>query len=129
MIQHKVIVGLEIHVQLCTRSKMFCGCAVEFGEQANSLVCPVCLGMPGVLPVMNKKAFEYSVLAGLALNCEIPSVTKWDRKSYYYPDLPKNYQISQYDLPLAKNGYIEIPVLVDGREDTARPHGPLAGRA
>ena len=129
MIQHKVIVGLEIHVQLCTRSKMFCGCAVEFGEQANSLVCPVCLGMPGVLPVMNKKAFEYSVLAGLALNCEIPSVTKWDRKSYYYPDLPKNYQISQYDLPLAKNGYIEIPVLVDGREDTARPHGPLAGMA
>jgi len=110
MIQHKVIVGLEIHVQLCTESKMFCGCAMEFGVQANSRVCPVCLGMPGVLPVMNKKAFEYSVLAGLVLNCEIPSFTKWDRKSYYYPDLPKNYQISQYDLPLAKNGFIEIPV-------------------
>jgi len=108
-IQHKVIVGLEIHVQLCTESKMFCACAVEFGEQANSRVCPVCIGMPGVLPVMNKKAFEYSVLAGLALNCEIPSFTKWDRKSYYYPDLPKNYQISQYDLPLAKDGFIEIP--------------------
>lgn len=107
--QHKVIVGLEIHVQLCTRSKMFCGCAVEFGAQANSRVCPVCLGMPGVLPVMNKQAFEYAVLVGLALNCEIPSFTKWDRKSYYYPDLPKNYQISQYDLPLAKNGYVEIP--------------------
>ena len=130
MIQHKVIVGLEIHVQLCTRSKMFCGCAVEFGEQANSRVCPVCMGMPGVLPVMNKKAFEHSVLAGLALNCEIPSFTKWDRKSYYYPDLPKNYQISQYDLPLAKDGFIEIPVLVGAREDTARmavPRGD-AGR-
>lgn len=109
-LQYKVIVGLEIHVQLCTASKMFCACAVEFGVQANSRVCPVCMGMPGVLPVMNKRAFEYSVLAGLALNCEIPSFTKWDRKSYYYPDLPKNYQISQYDLPLAKDGYIEIPV-------------------
>ena len=106
--QYKVIVGLEIHVQLCTRSKMFCGCAVAFGEQANSRVCPVCLGMPGVLPVMNKQAFEYAVLVGLALNCEIPSFTKWDRKSYYYPDLPKNYQISQYDLPLARDGFIEI---------------------
>lgn len=119
-IEHKVIVGLEIHVQLCTQSKMFCGCAVEFGAQANSRVCPVCMGMPGVLPVMNKKAFEYSVLAGLALHCEIPSFTKWDRKSYYYPDLPKNYQISQYDLPLAKDGYIEIPVLAGAREDTAK---------
>lgn len=108
-IQHRVIVGLEIHVQLCTESKMFCGCSVAFGGQANSRVCPVCMGMPGVLPVMNEKAFEYSVLAGLALNCEVPSFTKWDRKSYYYPDLPKNYQISQYDLPLAKDGYIEIP--------------------
>jgi len=116
-LRHKVIVGLEIHVQLCTRSKMFCGCAVEFGAQANSRVCPVCLGMPGVLPVMNKQAFEYAVLVGLALNCEIPSFTKWDRKSYYYPDLPKNYQISQYDLPLAKNGYIEIP-LSGGKSDS-----------
>jgi len=119
MIQHKVIVGLEIHVQLCTRSKMFCGCAVEFGAQANSRVCPVCLGMPGVLPVMNKQAFEYAVLVGLALNCEIPSFTKWDRKSYYYPDLPKNYQISQYDLPLAKNGYVEIP-LSGGKSDSVQ---------
>ena len=117
MIQHRVIVGLEIHVQLCTRSKMFCGCAVEFGAQANSRVCPVCLGMPGVLPVMNKQAFEYAVLVGLALNCEIPSFTKWDRKSYYYPDLPKNYQISQYDLPLAKDGFIDIP-LPGGKSDS-----------
>ncbi len=112
-LKYKVIVGLEIHVQLCTQSKMFCGCALSFGEPANSRVCPVCIGMPGVLPVMNKKAYEYSVLTGLALNCKIARFTKWDRKSYYYPDLPKNYQISQYDLPLASDGFIEIP-LKDG---------------
>ena len=107
-LQYKVIVGLEIHVQLCTKSKMFCGCAVEFGAEPNSRVCPVCLGMPGVLPVMNKQAYEYSVLTAMALDCRIPTFTKWDRKSYYYPDLPKNYQISQYDLPLGENGFIEI---------------------
>jgi len=118
-LQYKVIVGLEIHVQLCTKSKMFCGCAVEFGRKPNSRVCPVCLGMPGVLPVMNKQAFEYAVLVGLALNCEIAKFTKWDRKSYYYPDLPKNYQISQYDLPLSTNGFIEIP-LESGRTKSIR---------
>ncbi len=109
-LQYKVIVGLEIHVHLCTKSKMFCSCAVEFGQRPNSRVCPVCLGMPGVLPVMNKQAVEYAVLVAMALNCEIAEHTKWDRKSYYYPDLPKNYQISQYDLPLSSNGYIEIPL-------------------
>lgn len=109
-LQYKVIVGLEIHVHLCTKTKMFCGCALSFGEEANSRVCPVCLGMPGVLPVMNKQAFEYAVLVALALNCEIAKFTKWDRKGYYYPDLPKNYQISQYDLPLSRNGFIEIPL-------------------
>jgi aspartyl-tRNA(Asn)/glutamyl-tRNA(Gln) amidotransferase subunit B len=114
--QYKLIVGLEIHVELCTRSKMFCGCAVEFGAQANSRVCPVCLGMPGVLPVMNKQALEYAALVAMALNCQISNFTKWDRKSYYYPDLPKNYQISQYDLPLGKNGFIEIPLLEDKRQ-------------
>ncbi len=108
--EYKVIVGLEIHVQLCTKTKMFCGCELVFGEEANSRVCPVCLGMPGVLPVMNKEAFELAVLVALALNCETSEFTKWDRKSYYYPDLPKNYQISQYDLPLATNGFIEIPL-------------------
>jgi len=118
-LQYKVIVGLEIHVQLCTKSKMFCGCAVEFGAEPNSRVCPVCLGMPGVLPVMNKQAFENAVLVGLALNCEIAEFTKWDRKSYYYPDLPKNYQISQYDLPLSTNGFIEIP-LESGRTKRIR---------
>ena len=109
-LQYKVIVGLEIHVQLCTQSKMFCSCAVEFGQRPNSRVCPVCLGMPGVLPVMNKQAVEYAVLVAMALNCEIAEHTKWDRKSYYYPDLPKNYQISQYDLPLSSNGFVEIPI-------------------
>ena len=109
-VDYKVLVGLEIHVQLCTRTKMFCGCALGFGEEPNSRVCPVCLGMPGSLPVMNRQAVEFAMLAGLALNCQIAEFTKWDRKSYYYPDLPKNYQISQYDLPLAVNGYIEIPV-------------------
>ncbi len=118
-LQYKVLIGLEIHVQLCTKSKMFCGCAVEFGQGPNSRVCPVCLGMPGVLPVMNKQAFEYSVLVGLALNCEIARFTKWDRKSYYYPDLPKNYQISQYDLPLSSDGFIEIPV--GGDDSSAEP--------
>jgi aspartyl-tRNA(Asn)/glutamyl-tRNA(Gln) amidotransferase subunit B len=108
-VDYKVLVGLEIHVQLNTRTKMFCGCELAFGAEPNSKVCPVCLGMPGSLPVMNKQAVEFSMLAGLALNCQIPSFTKWDRKGYYYPDLPKNYQISQYDLPLALNGYIEIP--------------------
>jgi len=109
-VDYKIIVGLEIHVQLCTKTKMFCGCALSFGQEANSRVCPVCLGMPGVLPVMNKQAFEYAVLVGLALNCEIAKFTKWDRKGYYYPDLPKNYQISQYDLPLGSAGFIEIPL-------------------
>jgi aspartyl-tRNA(Asn)/glutamyl-tRNA(Gln) amidotransferase subunit B len=109
-LQYKVLVGLEIHVHLCTKTKMFCSCALSFGEDGNSRVCPVCLGMPGVLPVMNKQAFEYAVLAGLALNCQIATFTKWDRKSYYYPDLPKNYQISQYDLPFSRNGFIEITI-------------------
>ncbi len=104
----RTIIGMEIHVQLATRSKLFCGCAVEFGAQPNTRVCPVCLGMPGVLPVMNRQAVEFSVRTGVALNCRVSSFTKWDRKSYYYPDLPKNYQISQYDLPLCHDGYFEL---------------------
>lgn len=103
------IIGLEIHVQLATRTKLFCSCAVEFGAEPNSRVCPVCLGMPGVLPVMNRTAYEHAVRTAMALNCQIARFTKWDRKSYYYPDLPKNYQISQYDLPLGFDGAFDVP--------------------
>lgn len=112
------IVGLEIHVQLATQTKLFCGCALEFAAEPNSRVCPVCLGMPGVLPVMNRQAFEFSVRTAMALNCEIPLFTKWDRKSYYYPDLPKNYQISQYDLPFSQNGHFDLPI--DGQTKRIR---------
>jgi aspartyl-tRNA(Asn)/glutamyl-tRNA(Gln) amidotransferase subunit B len=109
-IDYKLVVGLEIHVQLSTKTKMFCSCALEFGAEPNSRVCPVCMGMPGSLPVMNRRAYENAVLTATALNCQIARFTKWDRKSYYYPDLPKNYQISQYDLPLSSNGFVEIPL-------------------
>jgi aspartyl-tRNA(Asn)/glutamyl-tRNA(Gln) amidotransferase subunit B len=107
---YKIVVGLEIHVQMATRTKMFCGCELAFAAEPNSKVCPVCLGLPGALPVMNAQAVEFAILTATALNCKIAEFTKWDRKSYYYPDLPKNYQISQYDLPIGSNGFIEIPV-------------------
>jgi aspartyl-tRNA(Asn)/glutamyl-tRNA(Gln) amidotransferase subunit B len=105
---YTIVVGLEVHVQLLTQTKLFCGCSTEFGLPPNSATCPVCIGMPGVLPVMNRQAFELALKAALALNCTIPSHTKWDRKNYYYPDLPKNYQISQYDLPMSHEGELEI---------------------
>ncbi|MCI0335454.1 MAG: Asp-tRNA(Asn)/Glu-tRNA(Gln) amidotransferase subunit GatB [Planctomycetes bacterium] len=102
------IIGLEVHVQLSTASKLFCGCSTRFGAVPNTQTCPVCIGMPGTLPVMNHEAFRLSLKTALALNCEIPSFTKWDRKQYYYPDLPKNYQISQYELPMSQHGHLDI---------------------
>ena len=105
---YRIVVGLEVHVQLLTRSKLFCGCSTKFGARPNSQTCPVCLGMPGSLPVMNRDAFRLALRAALALNCRIAPFTKWDRKNYYYPDLPKNYQISQYDLPFSHDGWLEI---------------------
>jgi len=113
------VIGLEIHVELATRTKMFCRCRNHFGDPPNTNVCPVCLGMPGVLPVMNRQAVEYAMKVGLALNCRVADTTKWDRKSYYYPDLPKNYQISQYDLPLNSHGYLDVP-LPDGSSKRVR---------
>ena len=106
---YEAVIGLECHVQLATRSKMFCGCPSDYaGAAPNTHVCPICLGMPGVLPVMNRVAVEYTLLTGLALNAEIPDATKFDRKNYPYPDLVKGYQISQYDLPLVKGGWLEV---------------------
>jgi aspartyl-tRNA(Asn)/glutamyl-tRNA(Gln) amidotransferase subunit B len=107
-LDYRIVIGLEVHVQLLTHTKLFCGCSTQFGLPPNSATCPVCIGMPGVLPVMNRRAFELALKAALALNCQIASFTKWDRKNYYYPDLPKNYQISQYDLPLSHDGWLEI---------------------
>jgi len=116
---YKVLVGMEIHVQLATKSKMFTSAANGFGGEPNSQVDPVVLGLPGVLPVMNKKAVEYSIKVGVALGCKIAKHTKWDRKSYYYPDLPKNYQISQYDLPLCYEGEFHL-TLKDGSDRKVR---------
>lgn len=104
----EAVIGLEVHVQILTDSKIFCGCSTKFGAKPNSNVCPICLGMPGVLPVLNKKVVEYTTKAGLALNCKINKRSLFARKNYFYPDLPKGYQISQYELPICENGYIEI---------------------
>lgn len=119
---YTIIIGLEVHVQLLTESKMFCGCSTKFGEPPNAQTCPVCIGMPGSLPVMNRKAFELSLRTAVALNCEIPRFTKWDRKNYYYPDLPKGYQISQFDLPLSHDGWLEIEMEERGKSTADRPH-------
>ena len=105
---YQVVIGLETHVQLLTRTKLFCRCSTEFGQPPNTQTCPVCIGMPGSLPVMNREAFHLGLITAVALNCTIPEFTKWDRKNYYYPDLPKGYQISQFDLPMSQDGWLEI---------------------
>jgi aspartyl-tRNA(Asn)/glutamyl-tRNA(Gln) amidotransferase subunit B len=106
--KYETVVGLEVHVQLLTNSKIFCGCSTRFGDPPNTNVCPVCLGLPGTLPVLNKRAVELAMRASLALNCTVHEHSRFARKNYFYPDLPKGYQISQYELPLATNGWIEI---------------------
>jgi aspartyl-tRNA(Asn)/glutamyl-tRNA(Gln) amidotransferase subunit B len=108
IMDYTIVIGLEVHVQLLTRTKLFCGCSTRFGAPPNTQTCPVCIGLPGSLPVMNRAAFELALKTAVALNCEIAPFTKWDRKQYYYPDLPKGYQISQYDLPFSSEGYLEI---------------------
>jgi aspartyl-tRNA(Asn)/glutamyl-tRNA(Gln) amidotransferase subunit B len=129
--KYETVIGLEVHSQLLTRSKMFCSCPVPPSDAGpNTYVCPVCLGMPGVLPVINKQAVEFTIMTGLALNCQIPEYSKFDRKNYHYPDLMKGYQISQYDQPLTRDGWIEIDMDGDTKrvgvtrvhleEDTAR---------
>lgn len=107
---YEVIIGLEVHAELTTKTKIYCGCSTEFGSDPNTHCCPICTGMPGVLPVLNKKVVEYAVKMGLATNCEIARFSKQDRKNYFYPDLPKAYQTSQYDLPLCEHGHVEFMV-------------------
>lgn len=108
--KYEAVIGLEVHTELQTTTKIFCSCRTSFGADPNTNVCPVCLGLPGVLPVLNKKVLEYAVRAGLALNCEISRFSKFDRKNYYYPDLPKNFQTSQFDLPICEHGYLDVEV-------------------
>ena len=117
----EIVMGLEVHVELATKTKIFCSCTTEFGGAPNTHCCPVCTGMPGTLPVLNKKVLEYAVKAGLALNCDITRYNKFDRKNYFYPDLPKAYQISQLYLPFAQNGHVDL-VTRSGKEKTVRIH-------
>jgi len=106
--EYEPVIGLEVHAQLLTKSKIFCGCSTTFGEEPNSLTCPVCTGQPGSLPVVNRKAVEFAIKMGLATSCKIAPYSLFARKNYFYPDLPKGYQISMYEHPLAVDGFIEI---------------------
>ncbi|MCL4457034.1 MAG: Asp-tRNA(Asn)/Glu-tRNA(Gln) amidotransferase subunit GatB [Nitrospirae bacterium] len=110
--KYEAVIGLEVHAQMLTDTKIFCGCSTKFGSEPNSQTCPVCIGMPGVLPVLNGKAVEFAIKTGIAMNCKISSYSRFARKNYFYPDLPKGYQISQYELPICEHGHIEI--MVDG---------------
>ena len=114
IVSYEMVIGLEIHAELSTQSKIYCSCKNEFGFEVNTRCCPICTGMPGTLPTLNEKVVEYAVKMGCALGCKINQVSKQDRKNYFYPDLPKAYQISQYDIPLCENGHVDI--LVDGKE-------------
>ncbi|MBI2015642.1 MAG: Asp-tRNA(Asn)/Glu-tRNA(Gln) amidotransferase GatCAB subunit B, partial [Candidatus Rokubacteria bacterium] len=114
----EVVIGLEVHAQLLTRSKMFCGCPAAFGAAPNSRTCPVCQGMPGVLPVVNRRAIELAIRTALAFDCRVNEACRFARKHYYYPDMPKNFQISQYEEPLAEEGVLEIDA-----EGASRPIG------
>ena len=105
---YDIVIGLEVHSELSTKTKIFCSCPTEFGGEPNTHCCPVCMAMPGALPVLNKKVVEYAIKAGIATNCTIAKESKNDRKNYFYPDLPKSYQISQFDMPLCTNGFVEI---------------------
>lgn len=139
---YQLIIGLEVHVQLSTESKLFCGCSTRFGAPPNTQVCPVCLGMPGSLPVMNQRAVDLAIRTGLAIHCQIAEMTKWDRKNYFYPDLPKGYQISQFDTPICFEGYLDLPTAEDAdpkrvrilrahlEEDAGKSmHDEVAGKA
>ena len=106
--KYEAVIGIEVHVELLTKTKIFCGCPAEFGGEPNSHVCPICAGMPGVLPVLNERVLEFAIKTGLALNCRIAEVSKFDRKNYFYPDLPNAYQISQFDQPICEDGWLEI---------------------
>ena len=110
MKDYEIVVGLEVHAELNTDSKIYCDCKNAFGLEVNTQVCPICMGMPGTLPTLNKKVVDHAIKMGHALNCNINSVCKQDRKNYFYPDLPKAYQISQAEIPLCENGYIDIMV-------------------
>ncbi|MGE5550656.1 MAG: Asp-tRNA(Asn)/Glu-tRNA(Gln) amidotransferase subunit GatB [Bacteroidota bacterium] len=110
MTDYEVVIGLEVHAELKTEAKVFCGCSTKFGQEPNTQTCPICMGFPGVLPVLNRQALAYAIKAGMALNCQIAPYSKFDRKQYFYPDLPKAYQISQYDLPICNDGFLEIAV-------------------
>ncbi len=111
---YEAVIGLEVHTHLLTRSKLFCGCSTTFGAGANENVCPICMGMPGVLPVLNRRAVELAIRTRIAAHCEVAPYSIFDRKSYFYPDLPKGYQISQYETPVCKGGYIDLPATENG---------------